>query len=126
MVAAPAKPAKTTKNPASSLESPHSDADVEVNEEDVSEQDIQAAMAAAIQEKKKQKFDKMIERGSKIAAQEQEQAVSQLVGNSISNQQPENSESNKVTRAVLETSTEVEKQQAAAPPPTEQEQKVVE
>jgi hypothetical protein len=47
---------------------PKTDSDLEVNVEDVSEQDIQAAMDLAIQEKKQAKFNKMIERGSKLAA----------------------------------------------------------
>ena len=58
----------------------------QVDEDGVSEEDIQAAMSAAIEEKKKEKFNKMIERGSKIAAQQQEQALDQLVTTSISTQ----------------------------------------
>lgn len=75
----------------------------------------------------------MIERGSKIAAQQQEQVMGQLVSNSIStsNQQvAENSDQNKVTRAVLQTTADVEKSQQAAPPPppppTEEERKAIE
>lgn len=63
-----AKSQKKATSAKGTSETPKGDADLEVNEEDVSEQDLQAAMDAAIQEKKKQKFDKMIERGSKIAA----------------------------------------------------------
>ena len=58
----------------------------QVDEDGVSEEDIQAAMSAAIEEKKKEKFNKMIERGSKITAQQQEQALDQLVTTSISTQ----------------------------------------
>lgn len=58
----------------------------QVDEDGVSEEDVQAAMSAAIEEKKKEKFNKMIERGSKIAAQQQEQALDQLVTTSISTQ----------------------------------------
>ena len=58
----------------------------QVDEDGVSEEDVQAAMSAAIEEKKKEKFNKMIERGSKIAAQQQEQALDQLVTSSISTQ----------------------------------------
>ena len=56
---------------------------VETSDQTVSDQDISQLMSQAIEEKKKTKFDKMIERGSKIAAQQQEQVMNQLVSNSI-------------------------------------------
>lgn len=55
---------------------PVNDQDLDVGDENILESDLQAAMQAAIQEKKKQKFDKMIEKGSKIAAQQQDQVMS--------------------------------------------------
>ena len=54
------------------------------NEPDLSEEDISTLMTQAIEEKKQEKFAKMIERGSAIAAQSQDQAISQLADKSIS------------------------------------------
>ena len=53
--------------------------------------------------------------------------MSSLIGKSFSQNQPENSDQNKVTREVLQQTTEVEKEVASEPiplPPTPEEEKL--
>lgn len=65
----PAQKTNIKKELSAEDESTPNDQDVDLTGGMMSEADMAQAMQTAIEEKKKEKFNKMIEKGSKIAAQ---------------------------------------------------------
>lgn len=66
---------------------------------------MQEAMNKAFEEKKQKRMDEMINRGAKIAKQQQEQVMEQLVNST--EKQKGGSATQKITRAVIESNEEV-------------------
>ena len=88
------------------------------SEPDLSEEDISALMTQAIEEKKQEKFAKMIERGSAIAAQSQDQAISQLADKTATTDGK--NAPGKLAKAVVEQSESEEAGTESAAVPLEQ------